>query len=134
MQLQRRCGLAFCYCFGLGFYLLVAKFSGRLRNMCRCRYDHGLLCALVVTMSKPVFKKLPAPCMAYVMPLLLSIIMSCIVSLISTLKSTGFADFELRLWCGAWFLSWVVAYPVLLLILPLVRKLSSFIVESPTGH
>lgn len=82
-------------------------------------------------MSKPVFKKLPAHTMGYVMPLILSIIMSCIVSLISMLKNTGFSGFELPIWLGAWGLSWVVAYPVLLLILPLVRKLTSFIVETP---
>ena len=82
-------------------------------------------------MSKPVFKKLPAHTMGYVMPLILSIIMSCIVSLISTLKNTGFSGFELPVWLGAWGLSWVVAYPVLLLILPIVRKLTALIVETP---
>ena len=80
-------------------------------------------------MTKAVFRKLPASSMAYVMPLILSIIMSCIVSLISTVKNSGFSGFELQVWLGAWGLSWVVAYPVLLLILPVVRKLAALVVE-----
>jgi hypothetical protein len=82
-------------------------------------------------MTKAVFRKLPASSMAYVMPLILSIIMSCIVSLISTVKNSGFSGFELQVWLGAWGLSWVVAYPVLLLILPVVRKLAALVVEVP---
>ena len=82
-------------------------------------------------MTKAVFRKLPASSMAYVMPLILSIIMSCIVSLISTVKNSGFSGFELQVWLGAWGLSWVVAYPVLLLMLPVVRKLAALVVEVP---
>ncbi len=77
------------------------------------------------------FRKLPARSAAWVMPLLLSIFMTCIVSLISTFRSIGADPHFLRLWLGAWLLSWVVAFPTLLLMLPLVRRATAAIVESP---
>ena len=68
---------------------------------------------------------------ALVMPLLLSVIMTCIVSLVSTLRSVGLAADLIRIWLSAWALSWLVAFPTLLVVLPLVRRLTAAIVESP---
>jgi len=61
---------------------------------------------------------------------LLSVFMTCIVSLISTLKGVGVAPGVLRTWLGAWAVSWVIAFPTLLLVLPLVRKATAFVVEA----
>ena len=77
------------------------------------------------------FKKLPASAGAWVMPLLLSVIMTCIVSLISTLRSVGLAPGLPAIWLSAWGLSWLFAFPTLLLILPLVRKMTATLVETP---
>jgi len=63
------------------------------------------------------------------MPLLLSIVMTCVVSLISTLRSVGLAPDFVRLWLGAWALSWVVAFPLLLVVLPVVRAATERLVE-----
>lgn len=65
------------------------------------------------------------------MPLLLSIFMTSIVSLISTLLSVGLAPNLLTLWLRAWGLSWVFAFPTLLLVLPVVRKMTASLVEAP---
>ncbi len=65
-----------------------------------------------------------------VMPLLLSVIMTCIVSLVSTLRSVGLTADLLGIWLSAWALSWLVAFPTLLVVLPLVRRLTAAIVES----
>jgi hypothetical protein len=62
---------------------------------------------------------------------LLSIVMTCVVSLISTLRSVGLAPDFMRLWLGAWALSWVVAFPLLLVVLPLVRAATDRLVERP---
>jgi hypothetical protein len=62
--------------------------------------------------------------------LLLSLFMTCIVSLISTLKGVGIAPGVLRTWLGAWAISWVIAFPTLLLLLPLVKKATAFVVEA----
>lgn len=75
--------------------------------------------------------KLPARSARWVTPLLLSVLMTCIVSIISTLKGVGIAPGVLRIWLGAWALSWVVAFPALLLALPLVKKATALVVETP---
>lgn len=74
--------------------------------------------------------KLPARYATLVLPLLLSIFMSGIVSLISTFKGIGPSPQFASKWLSAWGLSWIVAYPVLLLILPVVRKVTSFLVRA----
>ncbi|QPF71576.1 DUF2798 domain-containing protein [Roseateles sp. DAIF2] len=75
-------------------------------------------------------RKLPARYAGIVMPLLLSILMTCIVSAISTLRGVGPVPGFLRIWLGSWAWSWVVAFPTLLLVLPLVRRLTAAVVET----
>ncbi len=73
--------------------------------------------------------KLPARYAGFVMPLLLSVFMTCIVSMISTLRSVGLAPHLMQLWAGAWALSWLIAFPTLLLVLPLVRRATAALVD-----
>ena len=75
--------------------------------------------------------KLPARYAEIVLPLFLSLLMTCVVSLISTLRSVGLAENLLRLWLGAWALSWLVAFPLLLVALPLARTVTGWLVERP---
>lgn len=75
--------------------------------------------------------KLPAKWAPIVTPFILSCFMTCIVSLISTVRTIGWRDDLLTLWMGAWGVSWLVAFPALLLVLPLTRKVTSWIVEPP---
>lgn len=74
-------------------------------------------------------RKLPPRYASVVMPLILSCFMTCIVSLISTLKSLGWTTDVLGVWPAAWAISWLIAFPALLLILPLARKLTSVFVR-----
>lgn len=74
--------------------------------------------------------KLPAKAAPLVMPLLLSVLMTLIVSLVSTLKSLGLEAFTLQGWLSAWGLSWLIAFPTLLLVLPLVKKLTAYLVHA----
>ena len=76
-------------------------------------------------------RKLPARFAGLVMPLFLSIFMTCIVSLISALRSIGMVNGLLHIWMGAWALSWIIAFPTLLLVLPLVKSATGFVVEKP---
>jgi hypothetical protein len=73
--------------------------------------------------------RLPPRYAAFVMPLVLSILMSLIVSGVSTLKSLGIGAAFLSTWPVAWFLSWLVAFPTLLVVLPLVRRIVGLMVE-----
>ena len=74
--------------------------------------------------------KLPARYDSLVMPLLLSILMTCIVSLISTFNGIGLTPDFASKWLRAWGISWLVAFPVLLLALPVVRKATAALVHT----
>ena len=76
-------------------------------------------------------RKLPARFAPVVMPLVLSILMTFVVSVISTLKSLGPTPAFLAIWPGAWAISWLVAFPTLLAVLPLVRRIVSWVVSTP---
>lgn len=76
------------------------------------------------------FPKIPARYAGLVMPLLLSIAMTCVVSMISTMRSVGLGPDYPRIWLNAWALSWVVAFPTLLLILPVVRRMTAALVTA----
>jgi hypothetical protein len=75
-------------------------------------------------------RKLPARYAAYVTPFVLSIFMSAIVSFIATLRAVGFSDSLFMQWLGAWGLSWLIAFPTLLVVMPVVRKIVGAVVES----
>jgi hypothetical protein len=77
--------------------------------------------------------KLPARYALVVIPFLLSLMMTCVVSLIATLRSVGPTAELLRLWPGSWLLSWVIAFPLTLLMLPVVRRMTATFVESEGG-
>ena len=75
-------------------------------------------------------RKLPARYAPVVMPLVLSVLMTFVVSMISTLRSLGPTQAFLATWPGAWALSWLVAFPTLLAVLPLVRRIVALVVTS----
>ncbi len=77
-------------------------------------------------------RKLPAKYIAVITPLVLSVLMTLVVSFIATVKNLGLhADLPYN-WVTAWALSWVVAFPTLLMVLPVVRRIVSSICDSPT--
>ncbi|KRR00623.1 DUF2798 domain-containing protein [Bradyrhizobium valentinum] len=78
--------------------------------------------------------KLPARYAAIVMPLVLSVLMTFVVSGISTLKSLGPTPAFVTTWPAAWAISWLVAFPTLLAVLPLVRKIVAFTVEATPSN
>jgi hypothetical protein len=102
-----------------------------------------MFCTFVI--DRPIFKemsmkshrqsasrgKLPARYAAIVTPLVLSVLMTFVVSAISTLKALGATAAFIENWPTAWVLSWLVAFPTLLLILPLVRRIVALVVAPP---
>lgn len=80
---------------------------------------------------KPGRRKLPARYYSIVLPLVLSLFMTCVVSLISTWRSVGFVGGFMRLWLGAWALSWLIAFPLLLVVMPLARAITQLWVDEP---
>lgn len=59
----------------------------------------------------------------------LSALMSLIVSGIATLRTAGCTDAFFSLWLGAWLPSWLVAFPTVLLVAPLARRLVTKLVR-----
>jgi hypothetical protein len=80
-------------------------------------------------MSTVKLKRLPARYGALLMPLILSLFMTAIVSFVATVKTAGLADNLLPLWLGAWEISLLIAFPTLLIVLPIVRRIVGFFVE-----
>ena len=64
------------------------------------------------------------------MPLILSLFMTFVVSAIATARNLGLVPAFPAAWMQAWGLSWLIAFPVLLLILPLVRRIVGLLVET----
>ena len=60
---------------------------------------------------------------------ILSGLMSLIVSGIATLRATGLVDGIFGLWMGAWGASWLVAFPTVLFVAPLARRLVARLVK-----
>lgn len=81
-------------------------------------------------MQRP-WPKLPARYAGVVAPLLLSVLMTCLVSFVSLLRSVGWTPELPALWLSAWWMSWLVAFPTLLLVLPLVRRATALLVDAP---
>lgn len=54
---------------------------------------------------------------------ILSGLMSCIVSGIATLRAVGVTDGLMVQWMTAWATSWAVAFPLVLVVAPVTRRL-----------
>jgi hypothetical protein len=60
-------------------------------------------------------------------PLLFALILSCVMTLLvsglSTWRAVGLDPAFAQLWLGAWFTSWSIGFPLVLVIAPLTRRL-----------
>ncbi|MBW4962676.1 DUF2798 domain-containing protein [Sulfitobacter sp. CW3] len=66
---------------------------------------------------------IPARFAPVVFGFILSGLMSFIVSGIAILRTAGFAEGLFGLWIGAWITSWLVAFPTVLVVAPLTRRI-----------
>lgn len=64
----------------------------------------------------------------------LSALMSLIVSGIATFRNAGPVDEFITLWLGAWLPSWFVAFPTVLAVAPLARRLVAMLVQAPAAQ
>jgi uncharacterized protein DUF2798 len=60
--------------------------------------------------------------------------MTAAASMISTLKSLGTTPAFLATWPVAWGLSWLAAFPELMVVLLLVRRIVAFVVAPERGR
>ncbi|MFY9210098.1 MAG: DUF2798 domain-containing protein [Aestuariivita sp.] len=66
---------------------------------------------------------IPARFAPVVFGLILSGLMSCVVSGIATIKALGPVDGVFGAWMLSWVFSWLVAFPTVLVVAPLTRRL-----------
>lgn len=69
-----------------------------------------------------------------VLPAILALLMTFIVSGVSTLRAVGLPPDFFSKWMQAWGLSYVIALPVTIVVLPLVRRIVAAITEAPAGN
>jgi len=60
---------------------------------------------------------------------LTSLMMSCLMSLVVTLRHVGFVTEVWGLWMEAFPVAFAVAFPVVLIVLPLARRLVELVTE-----
>jgi hypothetical protein len=73
--------------------------------------------------------KLPAKWALIIIPFILSCLMSGIISFINMLRTLGWIEGFISLWLHNWMISWAFAFPIVLLLLPFVRKLTGLLVD-----
>jgi hypothetical protein len=74
---------------------------------------------------------IPAKFASILFSFFLSIMMSSIVSGIATYNAVGLGDSFFNFWMMAWLKSWLVAFPAILVIAPLTRKLVGKLTKNP---
>lgn len=79
-------------------------------------------------------RKLPARSRHIVTPMILSFLMSGIVASIATIRATGLTPDLGTVIPQAWAMSYVVAFPTALVVMPVVRWIVDLIVEAPGGE
>lgn len=68
---------------------------------------------------------------AWLMPLFLSCFMSGMISLVNMFLNVGLIENFVGKWTSAWMISWAIAYPIVLIALPIVRRLTGIFVHMP---
>ena len=64
----------------------------------------------------------------------LSALMSFIVSGVAMLRNAGLVDGFLGLWISAWLPSWLIAFPTVLIVAPVARRLVGKLVKTPSAQ
>ena len=78
---------------------------------------------------RPAVKKLPASLHRFALPLGTSFFMTFLVSGVATWRAIGPGESLLRIWMSSWMISWVIAAPTMYLMMPVVRRALSYVIE-----
>lgn len=68
------------------------------------------------------FPKFHPKHLVWLMPLILSGIMSGSISCLNLLMNKGLIEGFIGIWLRTWSISWLMAFPIILVMLPLVRN------------
>ena len=75
--------------------------------------------------------KLPMKALVVVIPFMVSFIMSGVISFVSMVRSLGLGFHVFSPWVSVWMFSWMIAFPTILVVLPLARKMAMKLVKLP---
>lgn len=64
---------------------------------------------------------------------ILSALMSDIVSAVAVLRNVGLVDGLPGIWVNAWLPSWAIAFPTVLVVAPIARRLVGLLVKAPAS-
>lgn len=64
----------------------------------------------------------------------LSSLMSFLVSGIATFRNAGLVENFFTLWIGAWIPSWLIAFPVVLVVAPVARRIVGSLVRADAAR
>ncbi len=67
----------------------------------------------------------------YVFSFFMSLLMSAVMSFCITVLNLGWVANLLWLWLNAWSAAFVIAFPTIVLMTPLVRKLVALVISAP---
>ncbi|MCH2183639.1 MAG: DUF2798 domain-containing protein [Mariniblastus sp.] len=73
---------------------------------------------------------LPCKCATYAFSLFMSFFMSGVVSLVVSLVNVGWSEAFWFVWLKAWLLSFLIAFPTIVAVTPIVRKLVNLVVAA----
>jgi hypothetical protein len=59
----------------------------------------------------------------------MALVMSCLMSFVVTTVNVGFVSNLLPIWLKAWGVAFSVAFPTIIVVAPIVRKLSEFVLK-----
>lgn len=77
------------------------------------------------------WRKLPPASGRYVMPLVLTFLMTFAVAGISTFVAVrAISAFFFASWMQSWMISWAMAFPAMVLLMPLTRRIVASLVRS----
>jgi hypothetical protein len=74
-------------------------------------------------------KKLPFRYHRFALPMGTSFFMTFLVSGVATYRALGYVDGVFAMWMTSWAIAWVIAFPTMFFMMPVVRRWLSYIIE-----
>jgi hypothetical protein len=75
-------------------------------------------------------KLTPKIYMSYLFSLFMALLMSCTMSLVIIIFNVGLIEGFVFIWLKAWGFSFIVAFPTVIVVSPIVRKLVNLVIEN----
>jgi hypothetical protein len=73
-------------------------------------------------------KLIPKKHTAYVFSFFMALLMSCTMSLVICIFNVGLIEGIVSIWLKAWSFSFIVAFPTVIVVSPIVRKLVNIVI------